>query len=372
MTTLEVADGARLKRSPRADEARRRWSIVLAGGEGRRMAGWVQDRVGERRPKQFCAFIGSRTMLQHTLDRAVRLVSEDQVITAIGHGQGIFLPRGGGPEVPGRVVEQPADRGTAAGVLLAATHVRERDPEATVLILPSDHFIHPDRAFCRHAAHACWLADRFQDRFVLLGAIAEGAETDYGWILPERRRHSPMPFGPGYRVWPVAKFREKPDSVEAAGLLRAGGLWNTLVVAVKVRALWTTARRLLPNMFERFSFLHRVLRAVRKGRAQREREDEVVQDIYLDMKPADFSRDLLQHVAASTLVQVMDEVRWSDWGRPERVESTLRHGLPGRSPVGAAPSASPERTASVGTAAAVRCRLHEETLREETTGGGAR
>jgi mannose-1-phosphate guanylyltransferase len=299
------------------------WPVVLAGGEGRRMVRWIEGRNGEVRPKQFCTFTGSRTMLQHTQDRAVQVAPARNVITIIGRGQRKFLPDHDAAEIPGRLIEQPANRGTAAGVLLAATYVRARDPEATVLILPSDHFIHPDYRFRQHVAHACRLAERFTDRFVLLGAIAAGAHTDYGWILPERTRLSDVPDA-GYEVRMVARFREKPAPEEAATLFGDGALWNTLVLAVKVKAVWKAAGRLLPGMTERFEFLRRVLRSIRTGRLGREREEEVLQDIYLDMEPADFSRDLLQYVGSATLVQSMRGVEWSDWGRPERVEQTLR------------------------------------------------
>jgi mannose-1-phosphate guanylyltransferase len=294
------------------------------------MVRWIEGRNGETRPKQFCAFTGSRTMLQHTLDRAVQVAPAGNVITIIGRGHRKFLPGQDTAEVPGQVIEQPANCGTAAGVLLPATYVRARNPEATVLILPSDHFIHPDYRFRQHVAHAVQLADRFSDRFVLLGAIATEAQTDYGWILPEPSGLSDLP-DPGYEVWPVARFREKPSAEEAATLFGDGALWNTLVVAVKVKTLWKTARRLLPGMTERFEFLRRVLRSVRTGRVGPEREREVLEDIYLDMEPADFSRDLLQYVGSATLVQAMTGVEWSDWGRPERVQRTVsRLGRPHR------------------------------------------
>jgi mannose-1-phosphate guanylyltransferase len=343
------------------DEKRRRWSIVLAGGQGQRMARWIESRHGAPRPKQFCAFTGSRTMLQHTLDRAVQVTPARNTITVIDRTHRRFLPHDRASDIPGRVIEQPADRGTAAGVLLPATYVRERDPDATVLILPSDHFIHPDHQFRGHASYACRLTDRFENRFVLLGAPATGAEADYGWILPERRRQSPELNGPGWPVWPVAQFREKPGPEEAASLFRAGGMWNTLVVAVKLRTLWAAGRRLVPGMIDRFEYLQRVLRSIRSGREDPRREAEVLHDIYLDMKPADFSRDLLQRLTSKTLVQLMHDVEWSDWGRPERVEKTLhrlikggpRDGLGSPAPAGPIPAWCRPSIAAAGGADAI-------------------
>ena len=60
----------------------RRWAIILAGGEGTRLSEFVFDRLGERRPKQYCRLLGERSMLEHTIGRARRLV--DQLDDACG------------------------------------------------------------------------------------------------------------------------------------------------------------------------------------------------------------------------------------------------------------------------------------------------
>ena len=122
----------------------RRWSSVLSGGEGTRMRDWIARRTGRPTPKQYHAFTGGRTMLEHTLDRAVALSRENRVVTVIAehhwdHIRNIALP--------GSIVAQPKNRGTAAGVLLALTQILARDPGATVALLPSDHFIAPNRRF---------------------------------------------------------------------------------------------------------------------------------------------------------------------------------------------------------------------------------
>ena len=46
------------------------WTIILSGGNGERLRSFVRRLFGRERPKQYCAFVGSRTMFQHTLDRA--------------------------------------------------------------------------------------------------------------------------------------------------------------------------------------------------------------------------------------------------------------------------------------------------------------
>jgi mannose-1-phosphate guanylyltransferase len=272
-------------------------------------------------------------MLQHTLARSARVVRPSDTVTLIGRGHGRFLCDGTDNAIPGLVVEQPKDCGTAAGVLLAATHIRARDPLATVLILPSDHYIHPDERFAQHGRIACALAERYSDRFVLLGAVAKGAETDYGWILPGHHRPLRGDGEPERQAWPVTGFREKPGAEEAAELFRAGGLWSTLVVAVKLETLWQAARDRLPAMFVRFDFLYRLLRAASSDWIDLAQTSAELDDMYLDMPTADFSRDLLAHVARTSLVRPMEDVEWSDWGRPSRVMATV-HRLQDTAPSG--------------------------------------
>ncbi|MCX6843861.1 MAG: NTP transferase domain-containing protein, partial [candidate division WOR-3 bacterium] len=73
-------------RKSRGDCGLARWGIVLAGGEGARMRPLIVYWTGGDRPKQYCTFVGSRSMFQHTVDRARSVVSEKHVVTIIGPG----------------------------------------------------------------------------------------------------------------------------------------------------------------------------------------------------------------------------------------------------------------------------------------------
>ncbi|HKW85729.1 MAG TPA: NTP transferase domain-containing protein, partial [Nitrospiraceae bacterium] len=88
------------------------WGIVLAGGEGERLRGFVRDFLGTERPKQFCAFWGQRTMLEHTLRRAESLIPPDRllVVATAAHRQHVFSCLGIRP--PGTVLLQPTGRDT--------------------------------------------------------------------------------------------------------------------------------------------------------------------------------------------------------------------------------------------------------------------
>ena len=55
--------------------------LILAGSEGKRLKHFIADLYGEERPKQYCSIVGKRSMLQHTLDRAKRLIPHHRIVT---------------------------------------------------------------------------------------------------------------------------------------------------------------------------------------------------------------------------------------------------------------------------------------------------
>ena len=287
----------------------RLWSIVLAGGEGERTRAFVEEWLGHHKPKQYCVFAGTRSLFQHTVDRADALGSpEHRVVVAAPEHRGHVLEQLAG-RGEGRVLFQPKNRGTAPGVFLALTHVLARDPNATVVIYPSDHFVYPESAFLNVVRNAVRGAQRYPDGAVLLGVRPSTSETDYGWIVPS-------PGEPNEPTRRVDAFLEKPPRRLAEEVLRKGALWNTLIVASKVDALWALGWRCLPEIMPAFV---RLWEALRGGR-----DDAVLEDIYRTLPARDFSSDLLQRASDRLRVLEMNGVWWIDWGRPERILETLR------------------------------------------------
>src|SRR5262249_45470081 len=107
------------------------WVIVLAGGEGHRFRPTIERWFGEQRPKQFCALMGSRSLVQHALDRAAAITDPDRIVTVIGPGQRELLEQATRPKAAGAVIEQSMDRGSASAVMFALVHALLRDPDAT-------------------------------------------------------------------------------------------------------------------------------------------------------------------------------------------------------------------------------------------------
>lgn len=283
-----------------------RWAIILAGGEGTRLSRLTISRYGEHRPKQYCSFFGSATMFDHTVRRAAALVGGARLVTVIGRGHHRFFNDGA---LAGYAVEQPANCDTAAGVFLPLAYVLALDPEATVTIFPSDHFIRPNERFLACMRRAAEIVERCDDKLVLAAAVADRAEREYGWIQPGELLDG---CGEARRV---LRFHEKPSEREAAEFFSCGFLWNTLNMAVKARTLWELGRAFHPEMIARFE---RLIEAIGTPR-----ESATLSLIYEGMPAANFSKDILERAVDQTLVLPLRGVEWSDWGRPERIAETV-------------------------------------------------
>ncbi len=295
------------------------WAVVLAGGQGARMRAAIRDWLGEDRPKQYCTFTGTRSLLDHTTARAASVVGGDRVIIVISPGHRAFISDPGA--LRGRILEQPYDRGTAFAVYFSLAAILTLDPDADVLLLPSDHFIRPEGAFVAAVTRATDLIRHYPDRVILLGVDARGPETDFGWIEPEGQPAA------WERTWRaglpsrVKAFHEKPPLVVASRLFRQGCLWSTFIVVGKARTLWDVGHTTLGSEMARFEAFHRLLTP---GHELAPRLARAVTALYETAPRRDFSQDVLARVLDRLLVLPLRDVEWSDWGRPERVDATLR------------------------------------------------
>lgn len=283
------------------------------------MRPFVERWLGDSRPKQYCSFYGKRSMLEDTARRAAELVPPNHVLTVIGRGHSRFL---GERALPGRIIEQPHSLDTGPGVFLAATYIFAEDPEALVIVLPSDHFVQHESRFSEHANSACDVAERFPGKLVLLGAVPDGAEPDYGWIEPGPDSGSETRAS-GHAFRDVVRFREKPSSTEANGFFSSGYLWNTMIIAAQIRVLWLLGQRCMPAMMKQFETLRRVLRAIWERGVDGSHEPLALTHIYRNLRSENFSQRLLERVPERIMVSPMDDVGWSDWGSPSRIIASL-------------------------------------------------
>ncbi len=287
------------------------WSIVLAGGDGTRTAEFIRQWLGHEKPKQYCTFVGTRSMFQHTLDRAVKLTPWERVavVAARHHQHEVWAQLDRRPA--GMVLLQPKNVDTAAGIFLPLTFILARDPQATVVIYPSDHFVHPDDSFLSAVDQAVRGSALLGGRTVLLAARPDGLELEYGWIKSGRF----LGWTGKAPVHAVETFLEKPDEAAARETRGGNRLWNTMVLAAKGRELWSLGWTCFPEMMSLFERLKEAIDTAEELR--------VLDAIYEIMPRRNFSSHLLQCAPERLAVMEMTDVLWSDWGNPDRILSGL-------------------------------------------------
>ena len=291
----------------------RRWAIVLGAGDGTRLQSLTR-RMGIPVPKQYCSLDGEQSLFQLALRRAERVVERSRIVAVVAEAHRDWWTHDLATLDPDNVVVQPANRGTAAGVLLPLLAITRRDPEARVALFPSDHWVDAESVLAE-AVHAA-LAALEQDatRIILLGISPDEAEPGYGWIVPGACTVA----SPGTSLSTVSSFVEKPDPESARRMMRAGGLWNSFLLVGTGRALLDLYARRLPGLLAS-------LRAATRRRSRRE-----LAAAYGPMEPHDFSRDLLQGAESELRVAHVPACGWTDLGTPLRVAACLRRAAPKR------------------------------------------
>lgn len=292
------------KTTPRSRNDQAPFGIVLAAGDGTRLAPLVRRLHGDDRPKQFARLCGEVSMLEATLDRMAGLVDRAKTVVVAGAHHEFWAEAQLSPRRGLDLVLQPANRGTAPGILLPLARVLARDPDAAVVITPSDHHFARPARFARAIATALDTANETPSGVCLVAVEAEAPACDLGWIVPVDDGSARL----------VASFVEKPEPATATTLHRQRALWNTFVMVGAAQAFWRLVEARRPTITQRF--------ARYRDAVGGPREVTVLEEIYRDLPHADFSRDVLAHSRGLGVVAAAG-AGWSDWGTPDRVLATL-------------------------------------------------
>ena len=214
----------------------------MAGGIGSRF--WPVSTT--QLPKQFHDMLGSGdTLIQRTFSRLHKMVpSENIQILTNERYLGLCLE-----QLPmiseSQVILEPAMRNTAPCILLAALKIYKENPDAMMLVAPSDHWIEDEAAFQRDV-EICFETCKKEDVLVTLGIEPTFANTGYGYIESDKTDTSVLKN--------VKQFREKPDYETAKGFLAEGNfLWNAGIFLWSVKSIIAAFKQLMPDMYSLFS-----------------------------------------------------------------------------------------------------------------------
>jgi mannose-1-phosphate guanylyltransferase / mannose-6-phosphate isomerase len=206
--------------------------LVLCGGVGARL--WPASR--NTLPKQFAALIGDRSTFQETLLRAAKiglgrpLIVTNQAQCFLAQQQLVAL------SIECDILAEPARRDSGPAIAAGCLAIAREDPEALVLVLPSDHVMRDPDAFM--IAVSAGVPAAKAGRLVTFGVTPTHPETGYGYIEPGET------VAPG--VASVACFAEKPTIAKAEEYVAAGLLWNSGNFLFKASVLVEEYRRFDP------------------------------------------------------------------------------------------------------------------------------
>lgn len=281
------------------------WTIVLAAGEGNRLRS-LTTANGVAVPKQFCSLQGGRSLLQEALQRAERISPPGRIGAIVAAQHRRWWSTTLAAMAPENVTVQPENRGTAVGVLLPLLRLELRDPQARVVLLPSDHHVRDEDVLARALRGATREIARGGLDVLLLGIEPDEPDPELGYILPA---------GDGGGIQRVLRFVEKPDRSQASRLLARGAVWNSFIVAARLGGLLALYERRLPRL------LDDLRRAVRRDAVSGTQGETAA--LYRDLANLDFSRDLLQGQEEHLGVVAVPSCGWSDLGTPPRVVAAL-------------------------------------------------
>ncbi|MEX2639811.1 MAG: mannose-1-phosphate guanylyltransferase [Balneolales bacterium] len=215
----------------------------MAGGVGSRF--WPKSR--QAKPKQFLNLIGDRSLLQNTVHRISTIISLERtlIITNDSYTQ---LVKEQIPDIPDEnIIGEPVGRNTAPCIALAAALVLNRDPDATLVVLPSDHYINDEKTFLNVLGAAVEKAEKDQS-LVTIGIKPNRPETGYGYIQVNDKKEAT---GNNIPVLRVKTFAEKPDINTALKFLESGDfLWNSGMFIWKAQTIFDEFQTHLPEVFQ--------------------------------------------------------------------------------------------------------------------------
>lgn len=291
----------------RADATGKTWALVLAAGDGTRLRTLTTTADGDAVPKQFCSLRGGPSLLEETLERAAMIADRERICTVVARQHRRWWEASLRVLPHENVIVQPENRGTGNGILLPLLHILERDPEARIVLLPSDHHVRDERSLAHALVRAVSALSAHKRELVLLGIEPDEIDAELGYIVP----------GEQEAVSKVGRFVEKPSYETARQLIAEGALWNAFILAAH-------ARTLVDMYADRYPTIVADMRAVVAHDSTQPREPIAASHLYKKLPSIDFSRDIAQGGEQGLRVLRAPACGWSDLGTPARVAKTLQ------------------------------------------------
>ncbi len=217
------------------------YAILMAGGVGSRF--WPVST--QEYPKQFHDMLGTGdTLIQKTFNRLSELIPKENIfiLTNERYNDLVFEQL---PDVTKRqVVLEPAMRNTAPCILYASLKIQKENPDAVMIVAPSDHWIEDENAFTQNVKQTFEFCEQ-NDALMTLGIQPTFPNTGYGYIEFDKSSNQD--------IKPVNQFREKPDYETAKSFIAQGNfLWNAGIFMWSAKSVIKAFKSNQPELYSLF------------------------------------------------------------------------------------------------------------------------
>lgn len=292
------------------------WAVILAAGEGTRLASLTCDQGGNHVPKQFCSFSSDHPLVEDAVQRALYVAKPERICVVVADQHRQYW-KTALPEIKAvNFIVQPNGRGTANGVLLATLSIFQRDPDARIIFLPANHYVRDEAALGANLQKAATLIKHRKNSLVLVGIKPESADCELGYIVPGAANDDDG----GLQV---DRFVEKPEELLARQLLAKGAVWNSFIFAATATTLLNLIRRRTPDTTDKMSI-------ALQSDAQPGGAWQALANLYQTLPTVDFSHDILEGAETALCVVTAPACGWTDLGTPKRVAGLVHDLQPTR------------------------------------------
>lgn len=274
------------------------YCVIMAGGVGSRF--WPVSR--NAMPKQFLDITGvGKSFLQQTFDRFSKLIPVSNILIVTSSSYKEIIMRQLPKMLPQNILLEPFRRNTAPCIAYAVMKIMKINPEATMVVAPSDHYIANEDLFL-DTINSAMKYSSDKDELFTIGIKPTRPETGYGYIQSDIKQSRLVD---GDTVYKVKTFTEKPNQELAKVFVDSGEfLWNSGIFIWNVKAISEALEEYLPEIYKAFTDVSEYLNT--------NKEQSFIDKVYEECTGISIDYGVMEKTTKALVFQA--SFGWSDLG----------------------------------------------------------
>lgn len=275
------------------------YAIIMAGGVGSRFWPWSKTK----QPKQFLDVLDTgKTLMQQTFERIARICPKENILVITNKLYAGTIA----DQIPGmpkeNILSEPKGKNTAPCIAYGAFKIKKQNPDANILVAPSDHIILKEDLFAEVVQEAFDYVNE-NNALMTIGIEPHKPETGYGYIQSDG---AVIKAEEGkWQLTFVSAFREKPDLETAKSFLQSGDyFWNAGIFVWSVESILNAFEYHLPEMHKQFSNYYSAFNTGDEGGA--------INTIFDQCESISIDYGVMEK--AGNVVVISTDIGWSDLG----------------------------------------------------------